>query len=326
MLAIRYVKPWPTVTRAEKDTAKMTDDDFNYDEYSDDVDLDPANKPATNRVERFKGETKKIYRAALMYFHPLPVTIYRAFAKKAKREESQIDMAAVRDLTAKALAKVAEELGKPVDALEEWEKLDLRHAQFKTYSSYYHEDVGSVVSRFGKDGPEADRVWKTLGEARPYWSSVALFYPLDSHGNVDAKNIARDAFLKPWRIGKHTFKTLIEKNQMLQEYKQSLANSDLRLECKSAQYQTFDIDPAGGALWLKSPALKQKFLPLAYAMYDKLVDAREMSTADLRKKLAEAGADVGETSSSGQGSSGRGAPGRNDVAADDEIEDLLENV
>lgn len=296
----------------------MSDDDFSFDAYNDDVDLDPSNKPPSNRVERFKGETKKVYRAALMYFHPLHVTIHRAFAKKAKREQTAVDMVAVKDMIAKALAKRAADNGKTVDTLEEWEKLDLTSAQFKTYSSYYHEDVGSVVSRLGKDGPEADKIWKKLGEPRLYYSTIALFYPVDSSGNVDAKAIARDSYLKPWRFSKGTFKTLIEKNEMLEQYNQSLANSDLKLECKSAQYQTFDIDPAGAALWLRSPSLKAKFLPMAYALYDKLVDARELSTAELKKKLAEAGdEDFGSSGSSGSAS-------KSEVT--DDIEDLLENV
>jgi|SRR5688572_11210273 len=293
-------------------------EDFDYDAYDDDVDLDPVNKPASNRVERFKGETKKVYRAALMYFHPLHVTIRRAFKKKADRDGTQVDMAAVKELVTKALAKRAADLGKSVDALEEWEKLDLSNAQFKTYHSHYHEDVGSVVSRLGEDGPEADKVWKKLGEAKQYWTTVVLIYPLDASGNVDAKNIARDAYLKPWRFGKGTFKTLIEKNEMLAQYDQSLANSDLKLDCKSSQYQTFDIDPAGSALWLKSASLKAKFLPMAHALYEKLVDARSLSTAELKKKLAEAGVDEEESPKA------NGA-GRADVTMDD-IEDVLENV
>lgn len=299
----------------------MSEDFVGYEGYEDDVDLDPKNKPASNRVERFKGETKKVYRVALMYFHPLPVTIHKAFAKKAKRDGVDVDNAAVKDMITKALAKRAADLNKSVEALEEWEKLDMTSAQFKTYQSHYHEDVGSVVSRLGKDGPEADKLWKRLDEARQYYSTVALFYPLDQSGNVDAKSIARDAYLKPWRFGKGTFKTLIDKNQMLSEYNQSLANSDLKLECKSAQYQTFDIDPAGSALWLKVPALKAQFLPMAYALYEKLVDARELSTAELKKKLAEAGADTDDA-----GSGGGGSNKSSNVADSNDIEDLLENV
>lgn len=285
-------------------------EDFNFDDYIDDVDLDPSNKPASNRVERFKGETGKVYRIALLYFHPLPVTIQKLLLRRAEKEGKPLDTALLKETVDKALTKRATDLNKAVADLEDCEKLDTNAAQFKKYSSHFITDVGSVVSRLGKDGPEADRIWKGLPEARSYYSTVALFYPLDGSGNVDTKNIGRDAYVKLWRFSNGTFRTLISKNEMLGEYNQSLANSDLKLQCKSAQYQNFDIDPAGSALWLKSPSLKAKFLPMAYDLYNKLIDARELSTADLKEKLNLA---------SGGGDSGA------DVGVD-QMDDLLQNV
>lgn len=294
--------------------------EYNYEDYEGDVDLDPANRPPSDRVERFKGEKNRTYRVALMYFHPLAVNIHKAMAKKAKRDGATLDTKAVQETIAKALAKRAADLEKDVNDLEEWEKLDLNTAQFKMYKSHYQEGVGTVLSRLGKDGAEGDKVWKRLEDPRTYYSTIALFYPLDASGNVDVKNIARDAYVKLWRFSKGTFTTLISKNEMLGSYDNSLANSDLKLFCKAAQFQTFDIDPAGNALWLKSPSLKAKFLPLAYALYGKLVDAREISTADLKKKLAE----VMETPEGEEGG-GNGSPGSGNVS-EDEVEDLLQNV
>lgn len=299
----------------------MSEQEFGYDSFEDDVDLDPKNRPPSNRIERFKGESKKIYRVALVYFHPYSHTVRAMYEEKSKREGTTVDLNAVKEKVGEILAKRAASLEKTVDTLEEWEKLDLTSAKFKKYESFYHEDVGTVLSRLGKDGPEADKIWKRLGEPRLSYSTIALFYPLDSSGNVDVKNIARDGYVKLWRFSKGTFKTLIDKNEMLQTYNQSLANSDLKLDCKSSQYQTFDIDPAGNALWLRSPALKAKFLPMAYALYDKLIDARPMSTAELKKKLAEAGDDDAGPGPSG---SSNGA-GRSEVTEDD-IEDLLQHV
>jgi hypothetical protein len=285
-------------------------DDFNYDDYNSDVDLDPTNRPSSNRIERFKGETGKTYRVALLYFHPLQVTIKKSFDRKAVRDGTPFDTNSFKETLAKALAKRAADLETTVGALEEWQKLDWSNAQFKKYNSHYHADVGTVLSRLGKDGPEADKIWKQAGDAREYYSTVGLFYPLDAQQNVDAKNIARDAYVKLWRFSKGTFGALISKNEMLGSYNQSLANSDLKLTCKAAQYQTFDIDPAGTALWLKSPTIRDKFLPQAYELYNKLIDAREMSTAELRDKLVSA---------TGGGDSGSDIP-------EDEIADLLQNV
>lgn len=286
-------------------------DDYTYEEYEDDVDLDPTNKPPSNRIERFKGETGKVYRVALLYFHPLTTTIQKALKKKADKDGVALDMVNVKNTISMALTKRAADLGKNLADLQDYEKLDLNSAQFKKYTSHYHVDVGIVLSRLGKDGPEADKIWKSLPEPRTYYSTVALFYPVDSSGNVDAKNILRDAHLKPWRFSNGLFRTLHSKNEMLQEYNQSLANNDLKLNCKSAQFQNFEIDPAGPALWLKSPALKAKFLPMAHELYGKLVDAREMSTAEVRDKLNLA---------SGEGDSG------SDVVEGDDMADLLKNV
>lgn len=279
-------------------------EEFDYDDYNDDVDLDPANRPPSNRVERFKGEAGKNYRVALLYFHPLAVTLYKRMGGP------KADKAAVDETLAKALAKRAEAFGKKVEDLQDWEKLDLANAQFKKYITHYHDDVGSVLSRLGKDGAEADKIWRSLPEPRTYYSTIALFYPTDSSGNVDQKNIVRDGFVKLWRFSNGTFRTLISKNDMLKEYKQSLANSDLKLQCKSSQFQTFDIDPAGAAIWIKSEVVRSHFLPLAYGLYDRLVDAKSLSTADLRDKLKMGGGDSGSDV----------------VSSEAEIDDLLGTV
>lgn len=287
----------------------MSEEEFNYDDYSDDVDLSPENRPTSNRVERFKGETNKTYRVALLYFHPLHVTLRKAMMNKVTREGSTFDPIAFKETVSKALAKRAADLNTDVASLEEWQKLDWSCAQFKKYLSHYHDDVGSVVSRLGKDGPEADKVWRALGEPREYYSTIGLFYPLDSSGNLDAKNIVRDGYVKLWRFSKGTFSALISKNEMLGSYNQSLANSDLKLFCKAGQFQTFDIDPAGGAVWLKSPTVRDKFLPLAHSLYGKLVDARTLSTAEVREKLSLA-------------TSAANGP---DIA-EDVVEDILQNI
>lgn len=279
-------------------------EDVSYEDYDDDVDLAPENRPPSNRVERFKGETNKNYRVALLYFHPLAVTL------RKRMGGSKAEKAALSEQLAKVLAKRAETWNKRVEDLQEWEKLDLSNAQFKKYTSHYLEGIGSVLSRLGKDGPEADKFWKLLPEPRSYYSTVALFYPIDSSGNVDTKNIVRDGHVKPWRFSDGTYSALIGKNEMLKEYSQSLANSDLKLHCKAAQYQQFDIDPAGGAIWLKSEQIRNAFLPKAYEFYSKLVDARSLSTPEVREKWKQTtGGDSGS-----------------DVSTESEVEDLLGSV
>lgn len=292
----------------------MSDDPFDFDDFDDDVEPTPQNRAPSKRVERFKGEQGKIYRVSLLYFHPLDVSLAKRLKKKAEKEGVPLDVAAAKKTVAAALAKRAEALGKAVDDLQPWEKLDTSKAQFKLFKSHYKEGVGVILSRLGKDGPEGDKVWSTLPEPSTYYSTVVLIYPTDSAGEVDAKNILRDGVVKPWRFGPKTFNTLISKNQVIQKYgsDKSLANSDLTLECSNGQFQNFEIEPAGEALWSRSQKIKEHFLPKAVALYDKIVDAREMTTNELREKL-------------GMGGGGDSSDVSDDIDLSDD-EDILANV
>ena len=151
-----------------KKEKSVSDDIFEEYDDSEDVDLNPANKAPSNRVERFKGETGVTYRVALLHFHSFGQSLVGAAKRKAKKEGTEIDKAGVKASLDKALAKRAEEYGKSVDELADWEQLDTRKVQFKKYLSHYKEGVGYVQSRLGKDGPEADKVWALMGDPKQY--------------------------------------------------------------------------------------------------------------------------------------------------------------
>lgn len=288
----------------------MSDEELDIFDYDDenDVDLDTAKKAPSNRVERFKGEQGVTYRVALMYFHPLSQTLAKAAKAKAKKEGTEVDKASVKAAYDKLLAKQAEELGKSVDELAEWEKLDTKRPQFKKYRSHYKEGVGIVLSRLGKDGPEADKVWAMLGDPSEYYSTALLVYATDREGNVDMESVLSRSYVKPYRFSNGVYNRLIEINQKLKSLGHSLATFDLMMKCKNDKFQNFDIDFAEQAIWVKSKKVREKFLPLAHSLYPKIVDAREISTADLRNKL------------------GIGGDSGSDVADDEEMEDLLDSV
>lgn len=294
----------------------MSDPFEQYDD-SDDVDLDPTNKAPSNRLERFKGEKDRIYRGALLYFHPLEATVIRAAKAKAKENGGEIDKEAVKAKLKEIYAKRAEEWKVPVNELKDWQKLDLRKAQFKKVLTQFGKQpgVGLIVSRLGMDGPEADRAWNMLDDQSTYYYTVLLKYPTDRKGEVDVPAILRDGEVLPWRFAGGVFNRLIDINSSLKEVGDgvTLANQDLKMTCKNAQYQNFDIDFAGKAIWLRNEKVRDKFLPLAYAMYEKMVssDVRELSSADLREKL--------NLSGGGGGDSGE------DVG-DSEMDDLIGNI
>lgn len=281
----------------------MSDDPFDYDDDEEVVDLNPANKAPSNRLDRFKGEKDRTYRIALMHFHSLEATIVRVAKAKAKKEGVELDKAAVKAKIQEVLAKRAEELGVPVEKLEPWQKLDLREAKFKKVITQFggkFPGVGLVVSRKGKDGAEADKAWNMLDDPSTYYYTIILKYPTDRKGEVDAAAILREGEVLPWRFAGGVFNRLIDINQSLKEVGDglSLANQDLKMTCKNAQFQNFDIDFSGKALWTRNDKIRDKFLPMAQALYEKMVssDAREMSSADLREKLnlSGGGGDSGE--------------------------------
>lgn len=287
-----------------------------FDVYDGDeaVSLDPKNKAPSTKTERFKGEQDRAYRVACLYFYSLEQSIISASVAQAKRDKTEVNKDAARTAIKAALAKRAEERGKSVDELEAHEKLDLKQPRFARHKTQFcktEEFKSLLISRMGLDGPDADLVWKKCEDPRTYYWTILLVYPTDKEGTVDKEAILRDSSLKVWRFSDGVFNTLIEKNKMLKEISKdnSLASFDLKLTCKNAKFQNFDIDPAGQAIWLKVDKVRQHFLPKAVAMYEKMVDARKISTADLREKLGMGGGDSGV-----------------DVADDDEIADLIDNV
>jgi len=287
-------------------------EDYDLDD-DNDVDLNPSNKAPSNRIERFKGEAGRTYLASLMYFHPLEASIIKAAKKMAKKDGTELDKELVKSKIKEALAKRAEKLKTSVDELAPWQKLDTSKAQFKKVETQFCKQQGAAglyVSRRGKDGAEGDKVWNMLEDPSIYYYTVILLYPTDRNGEVDVQAIMREGIVKPWRFAGGVFNRLIEINQNLSKVESSLslANQDLKLKCKNSQFQNFDIDFSGKAIWLRNDKVRDKFLPQAFNLYEKMVDAREVSTADLKEKLGVGGGDSGE-----------------DVA-DEDMEDLLGNI
>lgn len=289
----------------------MSDDIFDqYDDNDDDLDLTPENKAPSNKVERFKGKKDESYRAALLYFHPIEQAVVSAAKRKARKEGTEVDKDKVRAAIAKLLSKRAEELGKSVDELADWEKLDWSKIQFKKKKIHYQEGIGYTVSRLGLDGDAADKIWGRLDDPKDYYFTVLLVYSTDRGGNVDKDSLLSRSYVIPWRISGKVFNRLIDVNEKLKKLPgggTTLAEMDIKLTCTNGEYQNFDIDFDSEALWKKSSKLRSKFLPMAFSLYEKMVDVRELSTRDLAEKLG-IGGDTGE-----------------DVG-DDDMEDLLDDV
>lgn len=288
-------------------------DDYDLDSYDDDVGLEPEYKgeaASPDQLEWFKGEKKGVtYRASLLYFHPLAHAAVKAAVKKNPALVK--DREALEKIAQEALAKRAEELGKAVDQLADHEKLHLGGVRFKKILAHYKEGVGYAVSRLGQDGPEADEAWKMMGPQKKYFTTVLLIYPTNRQGELDKDRLANGWYVRPWRFSGKIYSRLHQVAEGLRSNDLSIANQDLSLKCTNGEFQNFEIDGFGKAIWRKNPKFQAMVLEKAVELYDKLQPFREISSADLRLKL-------------GLSTGGDGA-GVSDVSAD-EFGDLLENV
>lgn len=278
-----------------------------FEGFGDDVGLDPEDKQhiPSNNTEWFKGVKGRVYRAALLYFHPLDISVMRA----AYQKDKSLSRAALLEKGKKALANRAEERGKAVDQLEEHEKLHTGKIQFHMTKAYYHEVVKYVVSRKGLDGPDADRVWNSLGEEKTYFTTCIVLYPTDKGGEVIREELSKHWQVKPWRIAPKVYERLHQVGASLRSNDLSISTQDLTLKCTNSDFQNFDIDGAGKALWSRNEKLRDVILAAAVKLYPTVKKPfRELSTADVRIKLGLDSGNSGE-----------------DVS-DDEFDDVLADV
>jgi hypothetical protein len=254
--------------------------------YDDEVGLSSEDKKhaRSNNLEWFKGEKGRSYRCALVYFNSVEATLIKAAKKKGMTDKAEIT-----GLIGKALAKRAEEIGKSVDQLTAIDKLDLLNVRFKKIDAHYKEGVGYCLSRLGKDGAEADVVWRTMGDVKTYFTTTLLVYPTDRDGTPIKEALATQWNVIPWRFSSKIFKRLHEVAESLRSNDLNICLQDLSLKCTNTDFQNFDIDGAGKAIWRSNEKLMAKILEKAHPMYDKLVPFRELSTADLKIKLGIGG-------------------------------------
>jgi len=289
----------------------MSDDYLqDYDDFEDDVGLDAGDKKYFNQREKWLKMTKgQILRVAFLYFHTYDVNAVAKAIKVARDEGKKLDKDARKAVGLKALEARAAELEKSLDQLTPADRLDFGQVHFKKMNAHYAEGLGYVLSRLGKDGADADSVWKQMEDPKLYFTTLLLIYPTDREGNIDVEGIKAGKWdILPWRFSKRTYENIWKTNETLRGNDLSIASQDLKLECSDEKYQNISTTAVGKALWQKSDKFKAAVLDKALPYYDKLVPFREMSTDQLRAKLGLGGSAV------------------SDVGSDEDFTDLLDNV
>ena len=261
-----------------------------YAQYEDDEDVglseDEKKYGKSKQTDWFKGDKGRTYRVALVYFHTVDLVSVRALRAKAKKDGTTVDREKIQAIAKAALSKRAEKLSKSVDELEPAEKLDLGQVRFKKWEAHYKDGLGYFLTRKGKDGDDADRVWGMLDDPRTYFSTALLIYPTDNDGELDKTNLAKGWRIMPWRFSGKVYERIWKLNDGLKKNDLSIANQDLVMTCKNADFQNFDIDPHGKAVWRQSEKFQKKILEKAVTLFEKqLSPFRELSTADLKIKL-----------------------------------------
>lgn len=295
----------------------MPEDQFDLPEeydFEEDVALDPDEKDVGGTKQEWLKMTKKgqVIRCAFVYFHTCDKNAVRAAVKAARKGGKKMTREEITGVANQALTKRAEELKKSVDQLSPIDKLDIAVAHFKAMKAHYQEGLGYTISRLGKDGAEADAVWKRLSEPKTYFSTLLLLYPTNNEGALDKASLAEQIKsgkleLAPWRFSSRVYDDIWKLNDGLRENNLSLASQDIKLECKETQYQNISVSFAGAALWQKNDTFKTHVLTSAAKMYEKLIPFREMTTDQLRAKL------------------GLGGSATEDISADS-FQDMLDQV
>jgi hypothetical protein len=284
-------------------------------DFEGEVSLAPDEKNVGGQSNDWLKLTKKgqTIRCAFVYFHTVDANTVRQAVKEAKKKDQKLSREEIKQVASTALKKQAESLDKSVDELTGIEKLDIGTAHFKVMKAHYQEGLGFVLSRLGKDGAEADAVWKRLPEVKTYFTTLLLIYPTDSEGKIINKEALADQIKKgkldilPWRFSNRIYEDIWKVNDSLRENGMALASQDIKLECKEPQYQNISVSFTGPAVWLKNDQLRQAVLRQAINLYDKLIPFREVTTDQLKAKL------------------GLGGSAAEDVSADN-LHDLLDQV
>jgi hypothetical protein len=288
--------------------------EYAQDEY--DAGLDEEGRKYTQQRQEWLKMTKgQQVRAAFVYFHPVNKNaVAKALTDAAEKKTAKPTPEQCVDIGRKALAAHAGKLNKGVDALTPLERLDLSEVKMKRMWFHYQEGLGYVISRLGKDGVEADAVWKKLPEPKITFTTLLLIYPTDRAGNVDKEKLTTNWYIIPWRFHKGVYENIWKLNKGLEENGTSIASQDVKLDCKVQEYQNIDVQFCGPAIWQKSEKFRGIVLAKAMELYDKLIPFREMTTDQLRGKLGMGGSAVGTAGIGGDATSGT------------DFTDLLDNV
>ncbi len=264
---------------------------YNFD---DDADVglgeEDNGRVQSKRADWYKGVEGRTDVVAFLCFNSIEEKLIRKAAKKKAEEGKEpLTEADVSSLRKRAVELAAKNAGKTdLSTVTDVDMLDLKEPRFKLYELIFDKREGFkfILSRKGKDGPDADIVWSKLPAAETKVTTLLFQYPTTQDGDVDEARIKTSYKLVPWKFGPDKFEVIkaLSKGSLKNGF--SLAEQDISLKCKGSEFQKMDITLAGPALWLKQgEAFKHQVLTQALKRYPTLIPGKEWSTPKLMEML-----------------------------------------
>ena len=235
----------------------------------------------------FKGSEKRSWLVAITLFDRLEVTACKIAIRKARQAgEEKPSMDKLKEVAAEALKKRAATLNKSVDALTDYEKLDLNSPKFFHQKGFYIKDVGYVRP---KDPNDSDPIWRRPDdEKKEYYTTLLLFYPCDVNARIQTSALKDGWEVKRWKATGKSYTNLNDQAEAERAKGRSAGQSDIKLKCVNPQFQGFEATIMGDATYRKSVNFQNLVLQRSIELYDKLDPFRPLSSEELRAKLGAA--------------------------------------
>ncbi len=201
------------------------------------------------------GEVSKISVIAFKKYHDV------VLAQKANEKGSPLTDEEKAGYIAKIDAKLAENLKKPVDALTEADKLDIKNPKFAFAFTHGKEGLGTIrcLSRYsfvpgqGHVCQKPEVCCQKLGDAEQTVATVIMSYPVGQDGQVDEDLLVQRKYTGIW-----VYKMASKKYKQRLEAAYTEARADQRyvIDLKvvmegDPKYQKQTISPASNAVWAR---------------------------------------------------------------------------
>lgn len=159
-----------------------------------------------------------------------------------------------------------------------WTRED-RSLRMLSAPAVYIDGVGKVVSRLGRDGPEADELWSQGEAARTSYATLVMTYPRGPDKNLDRARVLAAPGIMRWTFSERTFTSLQKVAAG------SSGGVDLLATCTDERYQRIEFQRFKDCLWWDDEELREAIQNRVTELESSVSPARRLSTEELAAKL-----------------------------------------